>query len=421
MKSIIIQKIILIALICVLVSTLFGCQNTPPTETEIPEATPEPVPYVERVQLNTFNEFAIELLKNTRQDGGNLVISPITVGIAMTMFNIGALGETQAGIQEALGLELGEAYQLTESAKEVMDTLLDQQGLGFNNGFALYINEGPSVREKFAVSMEDFFKLDLNFEDFADDEKRLEVHINDWASEVTSSSSRITTVFAENTLPHDDSAFMLSVSSAHCEWDTAFNLANTRTLPFTTDDGMALAVPTLRGQMTIGFYEDDDVTVGFLPLAGEKTTLAIFIPPNDDTIEKFLGEFTGEDIILWKALAYKKEKWIYLPKVNFATPNTLELSGVLSKMGASDMFNAEKADFTNLGNNFHLDRFYQVSQIKITEKGKNESNITAVDITRANNNGEDFFIVNRSFVFALLDEKTGAIMMIGTLADPIKP
>ena len=90
-------------------------------------------------------------------------------------------------------------------------------------------------------------------------------------------------------------------------------------------------------------------------------------------------------------------------------------------MGAEDMFNKDTADFTNPGNNFYLDDFYVASQIRITESGEKESNITPVDITRANNNGEDFFIINRSFVFALLDEETGGILTIGTLANPIEP
>ncbi len=382
------------------------------------------------MQLNTYNDFAIDLLKNVRSNitteanneddpelNGNVVISPITVGVALTMFNIGALGETQSGIRQALNLQLGDPSLLTSSSKELMESLLGQQGLSFDTGFTLYINEGPTIRESFAVRMEDFFRLDLNFMNFDDD--RLEVHINDWANDIT--SSRIDTVFSEDSLPHDTLTFMLSVSAVDCTWETAFNLANTRTLPFTDDTGKALAVPTLRGKMTIGFHEDEDVTVGFLPLAGGKTTLAIFIPPDDDTIAKFLTKFSGEDIIKWKLLAYQKEKWIYMPKINFSNPNVIELSEVLGQMGADEMFDKKTADFTNLGNNFYIDDFYQVSLIRITETGENESDLTPVDIQKAINNNEDFFMVNRSFVYALLDEETGGILTIGTLANPIEP
>ena len=177
----------------------------------------------------------------------------------------------------------------------------------------------------------------------------------------------------------------------------------------------------MRGKITIGYYEGDDVTQGLFPLSGGQITLAIFIPPDDDTLEKFLTDFTGDDITKWRLLAYEKEKWIYLPKINFSRPNVLELSNVLGSMGASDMFNKEMADFTNLGSNFYIDDFYAVSQIRIIETGDKESDITPVDITRATNNNEDFFIINRSFVFALLDNETGGILTIGTLANPIEP
>jgi len=432
MKKTLTKKILSLSIISVLILSLVSCGSSDVSDT--PEVTPEPVPYVDTIALNTFNDFAISLLKNIRsynaesEDGQsksqstlaseNIVISPINIGVALSMFSIGALGDTKSGIQQALNLELGDSALITSSAKDLMDSLNDQQGAQFANGYTLYINEGPTVREDFAIRMEDYFKLDLNFENFS--EERLEVHLNDWASNLTNDSAPITTIFSDNSLSHDTSTFMLSVSSVDCRWDVAFNLANTRTLPFTIDSGQTLAVPTMRGKMTIGYYEDEDVTLGLFPLSGGQITLAIFIPPDDDTLEKFLRDFTGDDITKWRLLAYEKEKWIYLPKINFANPSVLELSGILSSMGASDMFNKETADFTNLGSNFYIDDFYVASQIRIIETGDQESDITPVDITRANNNNEDFFIINRSFVFALLDNQTGGILTIGTLANPIE-
>ena len=368
MKKTVIKKILSLFITSLMTLSLVSCQSNGASGT--PEVTPEPVPYVETISLNTFNDFAISLLKNVRNNSsqtsddknltssasGNVVISPINAGVALTMFSIGALGDTKEGIQQALNLDLGDPALLTSSAKELMDSLENQQGAQFANGYTLYINEGPTVREDFAVRMEDYFKLSLNFTNF--DESRLEIHLNDWASNLTNNSAPITTIFSENSLPHDTSTFMLSVSSVDCRWDVEFNLANTRTLPFTTDSGQALAVPTMRGKMTIGYYEGDDVTLGLFPLSGGQITLAIFIPPDDDTLEKFLTDFTGDDITKWRLLAYEKEKWIYLPKINFSRPNVLELSNVLGSMGASDMFNKEMADFTNLGSNFYIDDFY---------------------------------------------------------------
>ncbi len=430
MKNSFTKKIISILIVLVISLSFISCQTAESSEPVSVEPTEDPYTYVEVLELNTYNDFAIDLLKSIRADmsagdegsasdaSGNVVVSPVNVGVALTMFSIGAVGTTKEGIQDALSLELGDAALLTSSAKNLMDSLSEKEGAQFANGYTLYINEGPTVREDFAVRMEDYFRLDLNFENF--DEERLEVHLNDWASNLTNDSAPITSIFSVNSLPHDTSTFMLSVSSVDCRWDTEFNLANTRTLPFTSDSGQALAVPTMRGKMTIGFYENEDVTMGLFPLAGNTITLAIFIPPDDDTLEKFLNDFTGDDILKWQLLAYEKEKWIYLPKINFSYPVVLELSGVLSQMGASDMFNSETADFTNLGSDFYIDDFYAASLIRITETGENESDITPVDITRANNNNEDFFIVDRSFVFALLDNETGGILTIGTLANPIE-
>lgn len=434
MKKTTSKRLLWLLFAVIITASFIGCQSNEPEISPTPEITPEPIPYVENIELNTFNDFAIDLLINIRNsmniqqagqskdDGsvsGNIVISPINIGVALTMFNIGALGDTKTGIQEALNLELGDATLVTRSAQELMSNLDEQQGAQFANGYTLYVNEGPTIREDFAVRMEDYFKLDLNFLDF--DDNRIEVYLNDWADNVTKDSTNITTVFSDNSLPHDTSTFLLSVSAIDCTWDTAFNLQNTRTLPFTSDNGTAMAVPTLRGKMTIGFYEDEDVTVGLLPLAGNGITLALFIPPADDTIEKFLRDFSGEDIATWRLQSYEAEKWMYIPKLNSTTPNVVELSEILSQMGADEMFDKTTADFTYLGSNFYVDDFYMASQIRITETGENETDIEPVDITRANNNNEDFFIIDRSFVYAILDNNTGGILAIGTLANPIEP
>lgn len=136
--------------------------------------------------------------------------------------------------------------------------------------------------------------------------------------------------------------------------------------------------------------------------------------------KKFLGTFTGDDLILWRTLSYDAEKWLYIPKVTFASPRTLELSDELSAMGASQIFSADEAQFEYIGRDIYLDEFYQVAQIRIEETGLVESDILPVDITRANNSNEDFFKVQRSFVFALIDEETSGIMLIGTMSNPIE-
>jgi serpin B len=84
------------------------------------------------------------------------------------------------------------------------------------------------------------------------------------------------------------------------------------------------------------------------------------------------------------------------------------------------MFDPKKADFSNLGNEFYLGDMWQTTVFRALETGTAESNITAIDLTRAKGNEEYFFSVDRPFLFAAIDNQTGGILMIGTMTNPLK-
>ena len=63
---------------------------------------------------------------------------------------------------------------------------------------------------------------------------------------------------------------------------------------------------------------------------------------------------------------------------------------------------------------------WQTTVFRAIETGTEPSNITAIDLTRAQGQGEYFFSVNRPFLFAAIDNQTGGILMVGTLTNPLK-
>ena len=49
-----------------------------------------------------------------------------------------------------------------------------------------------------------------------------------------------------------------------------------------------------------------------------------------------------------------------------------------------------------------------------------EPNVTAIDLTRAKGQGEEFFSINRPFLFAVIENETGGILMTGTMTNPLE-
>ncbi len=407
-------KINIFMALCMVIALLLmqGCKK----EEVVLEDT---IPIVDNITFTTYNQFALELLKNTREMDENSIISPISIGLAMTMLRIGAAGDTALGIDTALDMTINDFDAATLQCADIV-TRINEMGQGFQyeSGLGLFIDEGPSIMESYAVLAEDNFDILLKFMNFDDDDndERVVVELNDWADIKT--SNRVEKLVTSEGLPQDILTLMINVNALDCIWEMEFDPTNTRPMVFTMGENKGVSVPTLRGKMNMKVYEDENVTAGFLPLSGGNTSLAILMPPPDITLDEFLNNLKAEDIELWRLIAPEGDHFIRFPEIKW---NKLQsLKDPLTKMGAGDMFDTELADFSNLGHNFYLGDFWQTTVFKADETGIAPSTITASDLVRAKTNEEYFFAADRPFLFAAIDNQTGGILIIGTMVNPLK-
>ena len=406
------KKIINIILALLMITALILLPGCAKEEEPVPEE--ELLPIVNDISFTTYNQFALELLKSTRKDEENLILSPISVGITLTMLRMGAEGDTAKGIDEVLGMTIDDYNMVITQCAQIVDRLKALSGVRYDTGIGLYLDEGPSVRESYAVMAEDNFDMDIEFMNF--DDPKAEIDINDWADIAT--SGRVEKLVRTDGMPQDILTLLININALDCVWEMGFDPTNTRPLPFNMDDGKGVSVPMMRGKLTMNFYEDENVTAGFLPMSGRETTLAILMPPEDVTLDEFINNMQAENIELWRYISVEAENYINIPKID--RKNIISFKTILSEMGAGDMFDPKKADFSNLGNEFYLGDMWQTTVFRALETGTAESNITAIDLTRAKGNEEYFFSVDRPFLFAAIDNQTGGILMIGTMTNPLK-
>ncbi len=402
------NKLILISLLLI-IALLFmqGCKK----EEIIAEET---LPVVNDITFTTYNQFALELLKNSRQAEENIIISPISIGITLTMLRMGAKNATAEGIDNTLGMTYPDFDAATAQCAEIVDRLNELKGLWYETGSGLFIDEGPSIKESYAVSIENNFDILIKFMNFNSD--RAEIEINDWGDEAT--SGRVTELVRIDELPEDLLTLLINVNALDSIWEMEFDPDNTRLMPFGISESKGVAAPTMRGKMNMKLYEDEDVTAGFLPMDGGQTLFAIIMPPEDVPLEIFLDTLSADDIELWRLIAADVNHFINMPKIDWYQVKSFKEP--LSKMGAGDMFDKSLADFSNMGDGFYLGDIWQTTIVRAIENGAKPSDITAIDLTRARGNGEYFFSVNRPFLFAAIDNQTGGILMIGTMANPLR-
>lgn len=379
------------------------------------EILPEDMlPVVNDITFTTYNQFALDLLKSTREENQNIILSPISIGVTMTMLRMGAAGDTALHIDEVLGMTIDDYDLVVSQCAQIVSRLNDLSGVWYENGVGLYIDEGPSLKESYAVMAEQNFALDIEFMNFDDD--RAEIDMNDWADIKT--SGRVEKIVKVDGLPEDLLTLLINISAIDCKWEMEFDSTNNRPLPFNMYDGKGVAVPMMRGKLAMNFYEDENVTAAFIPMDGRETSLAIMLPPEGDMLSEFIETLTAEDIELWRYISVEAENFVNIPKIDWQ--QILSFKPTLTNMGVGDIFDPELANFSDLGNNFYLGDMWQTTIFRAVEGGAVESNITAIDLTRAQGQGEYFFSVDRPFLFAVIDEQTGGILMIGTMTNPLE-
>lgn len=110
-----------------------------------------------------------------------------------------------------------------------------------------------------------------------------------------------------------------------------------------------------------------------------------------------------------------------MPK--FKADTSLELSEILSGMGMPLAFDAELADFSGIGScgdlTIHIDRVIHKTHIDVDELGTKAGAATVVEMLAEGAMMQmETVILDRPFLYAIVDENTKLPVFIGTVEKP---
>ncbi|NLG37490.1 MAG: hypothetical protein GX549_05695, partial [Clostridiales bacterium] len=95
-----------------------------------------------------------------------------------------------------------------------------------------------------------------------------------------------------------------------------------------------------------------------------------------------------------------------------------DLSGTISEMGASELFDAESADLSNMGAELYLSQAQHRAQLSLDETGAQEALIKSPALSQAGKD-DTLFSATRPFAFLVVGQQSGTILFAGTLHNPL--
>jgi serpin B len=409
------KKFLLFSASFILLASLAACNKDKNAE---PDLTPKPIELTARAHevIRSSNHFGVELFTRTATDEtGNMMLSPLSASVALTMALNGSEGDTYEQMREMLGypadMTLTEINLAYKSLVSQLLTVDPKVSLTMAN--ALFYRLGFPIKPPFLAAMSNDFDAHIEGLNF-DLPSAIDV-INGWASENT--NGKIPTVIDQITA--ETVMFLMNALYFKGDWTYQFDVSETQNRPFILDNGSQISVPTMAGNVMAMRHFGGAFGAIELPYGQTNFSMVIIVP--NTTLNDFYPQFTPE---VWQEITdgldgqtQRVKTMVTLPKFEFDYEKFLNEQ--LQGMGMNDAFIPNVADFSGITDwDIYISFVKQNTFVKVDEKGTEAAAVTTIGFEVVSL--PPSFEVNKPFIFAIRERTTNTLLFIGSVANPVE-
>lgn len=360
------------------------------------------------VSANTsfgFNLFK-DLIKET--PGKNMLISPISINLALEMTYNGANGETQKAMSKALKLNDINIDIMNQSNSVLVSKLLvvDEKAKTCI-GNSIWANRGVTLNFSFIKLVENSYNARVSNLDFS--HPLALKAINGWVSDQT--DGKITRIVDK--LDNDVVLYIINAVYFKGYWTKAFNKENTKDAEFILANGSKKMVPMMSQTNLVRYYQEKSFEAIGIPYGNGKISMYIFVPSADSNLKKFASNLNVNNWENWVANFKEIKATVVLPK--FTIGYETVLNDALKELGMGIAFGSE-ADFGGIcKEKVFISEVKHKTFMEVNEEGTEAGAATSVAMKK---NGTPRIVVNRPFFYAITDNTTRSILFMGYVVDP---
>ncbi len=370
--------------------------------------------------------FAFDLYRLLVEETGdeNLFYSPYSISLAMAMTYASARGETEEEMAEALHFTLPQ--QGLHPAFNALDQALAQRGEGAegkdDEGFRLNIanaiwgQEDYEFLSTFLDVLAEHYGAGLHVLDFTGAPEESRVTINDWVSEET--EGKIENLIPQGALSALTRLVLTNAIYFNAGWAYPFEEKLTADGLFTLLDGSEVQVPMMHQEDSLRYARGSDYEAVALPYDGHEMSMVIMLPERGD-LEAFEGSLDAERVQAIIEELDRQQVALTMPKFEFDARFSLKDS--LAALGMPQAFSGE-ADFSGMTRNrdLFISDVVHKAFVSVDEEGTEAAAATAVFMpTSAMPQEPVELVIDHPFLFLIRDARTGTILFVGRVVDPI--
>jgi serpin B len=364
------------------------------------------------------NRFAIDLYKELKGSGENLIFSPFSISSAMAMTYAGAENNTAKEFQKTLFF-LEDKQLFHQEYSHLFEGITNgkKNDVEFYNANSLWIQKNFNLKEEFLDINKKYYSSALFYTDFYQAQKAAN-EINGWVEKNT--RNKITNLLQPSALSSDTRLVLINALYFKGEWNKPFREERNSEEKFTISRKEEVTTTFMNGQITTWYYKDCLKEIIEIPYADRDYSMMIILPKNYRKlkwVERFLS------VKCMERYEDKKEKY----KVNVSVPkfkmgSEFNLKEVFQALGMQDAF-AGSADFSGMTEEtrLYIDEVIHKAIIDVNEAGTEAAAATAVVMRKTSVLMENVtFKADRPFIYAIRNTRDGTIYFLGKVMNPEK-
>lgn len=345
--------------------------------------------------------FALSFFKNavaSVSSAENVVVSPYSTGVALSMLEAGAEGQTKVELDNALN----GSYFKAEDLGEGKDVTVQSSS-------SVWISDDFSVRNRYVSLLEKDFDAFVTTQNFAD--PATAQAINNWCSEHT--SGKIDQII--DRIGPDMVMVLVNALYFNAPWAAAFDETAVNEAVFHGRSGDT-SVRMMARRATFNYAEYQGARMIEIPYAGGRYAMYVILPPAGMSPESILPYIS--ESLYRSAMSMLQPKEVALNMPQFRMETSLVLNKTLERMGVTTAFSSA-ADFKGISvmGPLRLDVIKQKCYIDVNTKGTEAAAVTGAQIRMTSVRPVVSMNVDRPFLFVISDVENKMPLFAGKIVN----
>jgi serine protease inhibitor len=400
----------------ILISLLFLSCSKDPQETYPVDPVPISLTAEQVSLIGSENSFAFDILRKVLENTGeneNIIISPLSVSLALSMTLNGASGTTRTAMLEALRVKGISPEIINTSYKNLSEALLkiDNRVL-ISIANSVWTEKNFVVKKPFSDILTGFYSAESKPFDITD--PLAPKQINSWIEAKTNGLIKnMVEKLNENTV-------MLLINAIYFKgkWKSQFDVKNTENKPFYKPDGTISQVPMMKQKSDFKSFTGEGFVLAEFQYGQGNFVIDVILPGGNNKLTGIIPLINENSFKGWLSQMSEKETNLSFPRFKFGYKK--QLKDILTTMGMGIAF-TDNADFSNISNiPLLINDVTHQAFIETNEEGTEAAAATIVDIGVTSVPVTPFVIsLDHSFLFIIRETTTNSILFMGRVADPL--